>query len=127
MIGGSRVRIATTGYTGEDGFELIADQGEMPHLWERILSEGKRKEFALLALGHGHIAHRDGIPLYGHELSEEIDPLQAGLSFFVDLQKTRFRGKECLGSKEKQGIGSMQCCFSHAGKISPTTSRIPCS
>ena len=38
-----RMRIATTGYTGEDGFELIADQGEMPYLWERILSEGKKE------------------------------------------------------------------------------------
>ena len=66
MIVGSRVRIATTGYTGEDGFELIADQGEMPHLWERILSEGKRREFALLALGHGtHCAPRWDTPSTG--------------------------------------------------------------
>ena len=127
MIGGSRVRIATTGYTGEDGFELIADQGEMPHLWERILSEGKKEGICPAGLGARDTLRTEmGYPLYGHELSEEIDPLQAGLGFFVDLQN-QISLERVPCSKEKQGIGSMQCCFSHAGKIGPTTTRIPCS
>ena len=127
MIGGSRVRIATTGYTGEDGFELIADQGEMPHLWERILSEEKRRNLPCWPWGTGHIAHRDGIPPLRARTERRNRPTASGTRFLRGLAKTRFRWKECLGSKEKQRIGSMQCCFSHAGKIGPTTTRIPCS
>ena len=120
MIGGSRVRIATTGYTGEDGFELIADQGEIPHLWERILSEGKKEGICPAGLGARDTLRTEmGYPLYGHELSEEIDPLQAGLGFFVDLQKPDFVGKSALVQKKNKGLDQCSVAFLMQGKSAP--------
>ena len=120
MIVGSRVRIATTGYTGEDGFELIADQGEMPHLWERILSEGKKEGICPAGLGARDTLRTEmGYPLYGHELSEEIDPLQAGLGFFVDLQKPGFVGKSALVQKKNKGLDPCSVAFLMQGKSAP--------
>ena len=127
MIGGSRVRIATTGYTGEDGFELIADQGEMPHLWERILSEGKKEGICPAGLGAQDTLRTEmGYPLRAR-IERRNRPTASGTRFLRGLAKTRFRWKKVPWFKRKQGIGSMQCCFSHAGKIGPTTTRIPCS
>ena len=103
MIGGSRVRIATTGYTGEDGFELIADQGEMPHLWERILSEGKKEGICPAGLGARDTLRTEmGYPLYGHELSEMLNPVEAGLGFFIK-REAGFVGAEALASVAKAG------------------------
>ena len=79
---GIRCAISRTGYTGEDGFELTCDAENAVALWEALVHAGGE------ACG---LAARDtlrleaGMPLYGHELSEEIDPISAGLDFAVDF------------------------------------------
>ena len=92
---GEPLLIARTGYTGEDGFELLVRAEDAGALWDAVSAAGE---------GHGLVpaglAARDtlrleaGMPLYGHELSRETKPSQAGLGRVVAADKERFVGKE---------------------------------
>jgi aminomethyltransferase len=89
--------ISRTGYTGEDGFEFSIGAGIAQDVWEALLEIGK--PLGVVPTG---IAARDtlrleaGMPLYGHELSEEIDPFQAGLGFACYLEGVEFPGRDAL-------------------------------
>ncbi|WP_368499338.1 glycine cleavage system aminomethyltransferase GcvT [Herbiconiux sp. A18JL235] len=89
--------VARTGYTGEDGFELYLDRAAAPALWNALLAAGEP-----LGLVPAGLASRDtlrleaGMPLYGHELSLETLPEQAGLGRVADLGKSDFVGREAL-------------------------------
>ena len=91
------VFVARTGYTGEDGFELYVDIADAVDLWEAIVAAGAAH--GLVPCG---LAARDtlrleaGMPLYGHELSREILPAQAGLGRVVVTDKPRFVGKSAV-------------------------------
>ena len=94
-----------TGYTGEDGCELIVPAVAAAGLWEQLADDG-----AALGLQPAGLGARDtlrleaAMPLYGHELSEKIDPYQAGLGFAVHLKNRQFIGHAALAkSKETTG------------------------
>ncbi len=88
--------ISRTGYTGEDGFELIAF-GPAVELWEKLLAAGKDDGLIPCGLGcRDTLRLEAAMPLYGHELNESLDPLTAGLSFAVKLDKPDFIGREAL-------------------------------
>ncbi|MBC7959498.1 MAG: glycine cleavage system aminomethyltransferase GcvT, partial [Vallitaleaceae bacterium] len=83
--------ISRTGYTGEDGFEFYCSQEDAPHLWDTLLEAGN--EFGLIPCGLGArdtLRLEAAMPLYGHEMNEEITPIEAGLSIFVKMNKTDF-------------------------------------
>jgi glycine cleavage system T protein (aminomethyltransferase) len=85
--------VSRTGYTGEDGFEfmLAAEQGVT--LWDELIGRGAKP----CGLGARDTLRLEaGMPLYGHELSEDIDPLQAGLGWSVKLNKGDFIGRDAL-------------------------------
>ncbi|MFM6968312.1 MAG: glycine cleavage system aminomethyltransferase GcvT [Microbacteriaceae bacterium] len=92
---GIPVLIGRTGYTGEDGFELYVENAHADALWRALTVAGTAHD--LLACG---LACRDtlrleaGMPLYGHELSLELKPVQVGLEKVVDLSKDNFVGRE---------------------------------
>lgn len=96
-VAGMTALVSRTGYTGEDGFELIVPSDQGMDLWNQLLEAGK--PFDLQACG---LACRDtlrleaAMPLYGHELNEDTDPLTAGLAFAVKLDVADFIGKETL-------------------------------
>ncbi|MCG6156042.1 glycine cleavage system aminomethyltransferase GcvT [Rubinisphaera margarita] len=93
---GSEIVVSRTGYTGEDGFEIIGSHDFVSACWQRLFSHHQK---ALRPCGLGcrdTLRLEAGMPLYGHELSEEIDPLAAGLAFAVDLGKSDFEGREEL-------------------------------
>jgi aminomethyltransferase len=91
---GHDVTIARTGYTGEDGFELYISAGAGADLWQDLLDAGA--EFDIAPCG---LAARDtlrleaGMPLYGHELTADVTPSQAGLGRSVDRTKEEFVGQ----------------------------------
>ena len=97
--------ISSTGYTGEDGFELFFPAGEATRIWQLILEKGA--EFGIKPCGLGA---RDTLrlemcyPLNGSDLSPEHTPLEAGLSIFVDMQKENFVGREALLQQRAAGI-----------------------
>ncbi|HMF19370.1 MAG TPA: glycine cleavage system aminomethyltransferase GcvT [Gemmataceae bacterium] len=85
--------VSRTGYTGEVGVEYMVAAGQGVQLWEEILARGARP----CGLGARDTLRLEAaMPLYGHELSEDIDPFQAGLGWAVKLDKGDFRGREAL-------------------------------
>lgn len=89
--------VSRTGYTGEDGFELIVRSEDAKRVWENVLLAGRDAGAQPVGLGARDTLRLEaGMPLYGHELSEEIDPLTAGLGFAVSLKERNFIGSEAL-------------------------------
>lgn len=94
---GKPLLLARTGYTGEDGFELLVSAADAAELWDAVFAAGE--SHGLVPAG---LAARDtlrleaGMPLYGHELTRETVPAQAGLGRVVVADKERFVGKDAL-------------------------------
>ncbi len=85
--------VSRTGYTGEDGLEIMVAAGQGVQLWEDLLSRGAKP----CGLGARDTLRLEAaMPLYGHELSEEIDPFQAGLGWATKMDKGDFIGRAAL-------------------------------
>ena len=97
---GQNCVVSRTGYTGEDGVELMVANAQGVQLWEELVQRGGKP----CGLGARDTLRLEAaMPLYGHELSEDIDPIQAGLSWAVKLDKGDFRGKEALVRRQNDG------------------------
>jgi aminomethyltransferase len=114
------IYVARTGYTGEDGFEIVAPANIIESVWTHILSHG-----------HAHCAQPAGLgardtlrtevcyPLYGHELDENTSPIEAGLGFFVALEKGDFIGRAALEQQKKNGPKKKCVAFKMTDKSAP--------
>jgi aminomethyltransferase len=93
--------LSRTGYTGEDGFEIIIPSERARELVDRLMSagEGRIKPCGLGA--RDTLRLEAAMPLYGHELTEEIDPLQAGLGWAVKLEKGDLIGRDAIINRSK--------------------------
>ena len=106
-IDGAPYYIARTGYTGEDGFEVFCTAGRAVKTWNDILERGS--QFGIKPCGLGS---RDTLrlemcyPLNGSDLSPARTPIEAGLSIFVDLQKSDFVGREALLAQKARHFAS---------------------
>jgi aminomethyltransferase len=97
--------ISRTGYTGEDGFELSIGAGISLGMWEALMDAGKPLGVVPTGLGARDTLRLEaGMPLYGHELSEEIDPFRAGLGYACHLVGYDFPGRDALLEIEKQPL-----------------------
>jgi aminomethyltransferase len=95
--GGVEAVVARTGYTGEDGFEVFLPADAATGFWDALLAENREHGLAPCGLGARDVLRLEaGMPLYGHELTEEITPLQAGLGWAVKFAKPGFTGKAAL-------------------------------
>lgn len=111
---------ARTGYTGEDGFELIAPASEAAWLWERVLARGARVGIKPAGLGARDTLRTEmGYPLYGHELNEQTTPIEAGLGFFVAMDKGEFIGRAVLAGQKAQGTKRKLAAFRMTGRSAP--------
>lgn len=97
--------VSRTGYTGEDGFEIYIDQVAGRKLWNLILETGKGKGLEPIGLGaRDTLRFEANLPLYGQELSADITPIEAGLSFGVKVNKKEdFIGKAKLTEQIEKG------------------------
>ncbi|WP_446745649.1 glycine cleavage system aminomethyltransferase GcvT [Silvibacterium acidisoli] len=98
--------IARTGYTGEDGFEIYvpSDVATSERVWNEVMEAGK--EFGILPCGLGArntLRLEAGMSLYGHEISDTINPFEAGLDRFIKLDKGEFVGSEALRKVQAAG------------------------
>ena len=122
-IGGGQTFIARTGYTGEDGFELFCPAASAVQVWNDVLASGA--EFGIKPCGLGA---RDTLrlemcyPLNGNDLSPERTPIEAGLGFFVDLQKGDFTGRAVLAAQKEHGIERRLVAFKMKGTTPPPRS-----
>lgn len=116
MLLGVSCLISRTGYTGELGYEIYYPWEKAKELWQTILKNDKVKA---TGLGVRDVLRIEMCySLYGHELSEDINPLQAGLDNFIDLDKD-FIGKDALLRCKAQGISLKIGCFVSDSRRSP--------
>ncbi len=105
VINGSKCLISRTGYTGEDGFEIYLGNEDVDALWEKIIEVGKDRGLKPAGLGaRDTLRFEATLPLYGHEIDKDITPLEAGLGFFVKLNKDNFIGKDALVKQKEEGL-----------------------
>jgi len=109
--------VSRTGYTGEDGFEVVLDQSQAMTLWERLIADGQSVGLIPAGLGcRDTLRLEAAMPLYGHELDEQTDPFTAGLNFAVKLQGTDFIGKQALISAKAREDRKVRVGFTLEGK-----------
>lgn len=104
IVEGINCIISRTGYTGEDGFELYCAPVDAPELWNALLSAGKDRGLLPAGLGARDTLRLEaGYCLYGHELDEQTNPLEAGLGWTIKLNKDDFIGRDALLKVKEQG------------------------
>lgn len=92
--------VSQTGYTGEDGFEFYCSAADGPALWDLLLESGKDEGLIPCGLGARDTLRLEAaMPLYGHEMNDEISPREASLGIFVKMGKEEFIGKAALEEK----------------------------
>lgn len=97
IFGSNGVWVSRTGYTGEDGIELICEDEYALENWERIVVAAEKAGGMACGLGARDTLRLEAaMPLYGHELSETTNPIQAGLDFSVNLSGREFIGREAI-------------------------------
>ncbi|MGI6667893.1 MAG: glycine cleavage system aminomethyltransferase GcvT [Acetivibrionales bacterium] len=106
QAGDVTVMMSRTGYTGEDGFELYCRAQDAQKLWDMLMEAGKPYGMEPAGLGARDTLRMEAaLPLYGHELSESISPVMAGLQRFVKADKGDFIGREPLLAQVMNGPG----------------------
>lgn len=120
------VYVARTGYTGEDGFEIIAPVPVLAPLWEAVLTAGTAFGLKPAGLGARDTLRTEmGYPLYGHELDEQTTPIEAGLGFFVALDKGDFVGRSVLAQQQANGVSKRCVAFKMTDKAAPPRPHYP--
>lgn len=97
--------ISKTGYTGEDGVEIYLASEYAEKMWDAILEAGKEEGIIPCGLGARDTLRLEAaMPLYGHEMDDEVTPLETGLNFAVKMAKEDFIGKAALEAKGEPKI-----------------------
>jgi aminomethyltransferase len=103
-VAGVDCLVARTGYTGEDGFELLCDARRATVLWEALLASGQAHGIRPCGLGSRDTLRLEaGMPLYGNELTRETNPYEANLGRVVKLDKGEFVGRAALAAVQQSG------------------------
>jgi len=103
--------IARTGYTGEDGYEIMVPKPKLQAIWDVLFRVGAKH--GLLPVGFGArdtLRLEAAMPLYGHELNDELTPLEADLEWAIDLTK-EFPGSSVLKKQKASGIRKKRVGF----------------
>lgn len=120
------IYVARTGYTGEDGFEIIAPAAIIEAVWTRALAVGHQGCLQPAGLGARDTLRTEVCyPLYGHELDEITTPIEAGLGFFVSFDKGEFIGRAVLAEQKTGGIARKLVAFRMTEKSAPPRPHYP--
>jgi len=104
-VAGVECLVSRTGYTGEDGYELYCSPEDAPQLWDALLGAGEAEGLIPCGLGARDTLRLEAaMPLYGHEMTDDITPYEARLGIFVKLDKPDFVGREALAAQKAAGI-----------------------
>jgi aminomethyltransferase len=116
-VSGTPARIARTGYTGEDGFEIYIDPEEAERIWDEVLEAGR--EFGIKPCGLGArntLRLESKMALYGHEIDASLTPFEADLAWIVKLEKGEFNGREALAKQKAGGVKRKLVGFEMTGR-----------
>jgi len=112
---GKQVAIGRTGYTGEDGFEIVADAQDARLVWESLMGKGSLP----CGLGARDVLRLEaGLPLHGHEIGPDITPIEAGLERFVRFDK-EYVGSQALASQHENGVERRLVGLKTPGRSAP--------
>jgi aminomethyltransferase len=110
---GLPARIAHTGYTGEDGFEIYVDPSEAANVWNQLVAAGAKP----CGLGARNTLRLESkMALYGHEIDASISPLEADLSWIVKFDKGDFVGRDALLTQKEGGVTRKLVGFEMRGR-----------
>ncbi len=116
-VAGVKARIARTGYTGEDGFELYIAPEHACAIWDRVVDAGQ--EFGIKPCGLGArntLRLEAAMALYGHEITASLTPLEAGLGWIVKMDKGDFVGRAVLERQQREGVARKLTGFEMRGR-----------
>ena len=105
FVSGVPARIAHTGYTGEDGFEIYIAPAEAPRIWNELLVAGEEFGIKPCGLGARNTLRLEAkMALYGNEITASLNPLEADLAWIVKFEKENFVGRPALQRTQEQGL-----------------------
>jgi aminomethyltransferase len=114
---GVPARIARTGYTGEDGFEVYTAPEHAVSVWTALMETGKEEGIKPCGLGARNTLRLESkMALYGHEIGASISPLEADLAWIVKLDKGEFVGREALRAQRDKGLTRKLVGFEMRGR-----------
>lgn len=117
LVSGVPARIARTGYTGEDGFEIYIAPAEAARLWNEILEAGAEFGIRPCGLGARNTLRLEAkMALYGHEIHASISPLEADLGWIVKMKKPEFVGREAIARQAEAGAKRKLIGFEMCGR-----------
>ncbi|HEU4386468.1 MAG TPA: glycine cleavage system aminomethyltransferase GcvT [Blastocatellia bacterium] len=105
LVDGLKARVSRTGYTGEDGFEILCFPADAKHLWNRLLVIGRDQGLIPCGLAARNTLRMEAaFRLHGNDMDESTTPLEAGLGWLVKLGKREFTGKAVLEDQRRDGL-----------------------
>jgi glycine cleavage system T protein (aminomethyltransferase) len=117
VVAGTPARIAHTGYTGEDGFEIYVPPAESERIWSEVMAAGREFGVKPCGLGARNTLRLEAkMALYGHEIDASISPLEADLGWIVKLEKGEFVGREALLRQQANGLKRKLVGFEMRGR-----------
>ncbi len=117
IVSGTPARIARTGYTGEDGFEIYIAPDQAGLIWNEVLEAGREFGIKPCGLGARNTLRLEAkMALYGHEIHASITPYEADLGWIVKIDKGDFIGKAALAKQKQQGITRKLVGFEMTGR-----------
>ena len=117
---GKECWVARTGYTGEDGFEIVCDSADATALWSGLLERGRSSGIKPCGLGARDTLRLEMCyPLHGNDITEETTPIEAGLGKFVSFDKGNFIGRAKLAGQREDGAKRKLIAFKMTDKSPP--------
>jgi aminomethyltransferase len=102
-VAGARATVARTGYTGEDGFEVFVPNADAAKVWDALLGAGRENGIKPIGLGARDTLRLEArFSLYGNDIDETTDPIEAGLGWTCKLEK-EFTGRDVIAAKKAEG------------------------
>ena len=118
---GNQLFVGCTGYTGEDGFEVLIPNDQAEEFWNALLEKGTHLGLVPAGLGCRDTLRLEAcFPLYGHELNEETSPIEAGVGWFVKCDGDRsFPGSDVFTRQKSEGVARKLVALEMVGKAPP--------
>jgi aminomethyltransferase len=119
-IDGHRAIISRTGYTGEEGFELYVDNEDAPAIWDAVMEAGQEFDIEPIGLGARDTLRMEmKYCLYGNDIDENTNPIEAGLGWITKVNKGEFIGRDPILEVKEKGIERKLIGFVVEGKAIP--------